>query len=441
MTGYIGINSKAQKIKNIYFGLNNVALKVKKGYIGVNGVAQLWYNSQREWVWDKYESSYIPVEGESSSASGYGAFYAGTSYTLSQSTGEFTVAQTMQIARSSAGATNAVGKYLIDTYSSSGTYTGSTVYLITAASYSWMRGLSLTVTPITSQIYKGSLVGTATDVDVSSYPVDGKQGNYWYVLRSDIAHLAISYTGSYADQIVQMDSGGYRLLTLTGSGSLTLPETMDVDIWLCGAGQHGHHESSSYSPYGGGGGGHSATLNNVSVKNLTVVIGTSSTTKGGYSRLSGDISQYAYGGGNDDADASSGGPGGSGGGAGGYSAARGGAGDGISQIPFGDNYFPYAFCAGGGGGSNITSYGGNGGENGSDGGNSGQSGLGGHYAGDGGARGNGTLTIDGTNATGYGSGGGGQGMYRNSEVSGDQSNHYTSYGSGYQGVCFIRIPL
>lgn len=441
MTGYVGINNKAQKIKNVYFGLNNVARKVKKGYIGVNGVAQLWYTSQREWVWDVYESSYITVEGTSTSDSSSSAFYAGTSYTLSQSTGQFSVDQTTQIARSSTGATNAVGKYYIDLYSSGGTYTGGTVYLITAASYSWLTGLSLTVTPITSQIYKGSLVGTAVNVDVSTYPVDGKQGNYWYVLRSDIAHMVISYTGSYTDQIVQMDSGGYRLLTLTSGGTLTLAQSTTVDIWMCGAGERGHKENSSYMPYGGGGGGHSSSLNDVDINNLTIVIGAASTSPGGYSRLTGSVGLQTNGGGTSDTgEETDGGPGGSGGGAAAYSVAVGGAGDGISQIPFGDSYFPYAFCAGGGGGSNHTSYGGNGGENGSDGGRS-QSGLGGHYAGDGGARGNGTLTINGTNATGYGSGGGGQGAYNNNQVSGDTSNHYTSPGNGYQGVCFIRIPL
>ena len=42
-TAYIGVNSKAQKIKKIYVGVNGVARKVKKGYIGVNGVARKFF--------------------------------------------------------------------------------------------------------------------------------------------------------------------------------------------------------------------------------------------------------------------------------------------------------------------------------------------------------------------------------------------------------------
>lgn len=45
MAGYIGVSSKARKIKNIYLGVSNKARKVKKGYIGVNGVARQFYSS------------------------------------------------------------------------------------------------------------------------------------------------------------------------------------------------------------------------------------------------------------------------------------------------------------------------------------------------------------------------------------------------------------
>ena len=43
--GYIGIGSKARKVKNIYIGVNGVARKVKNAYIGVNGVAHEWFSS------------------------------------------------------------------------------------------------------------------------------------------------------------------------------------------------------------------------------------------------------------------------------------------------------------------------------------------------------------------------------------------------------------
>lgn len=459
MTGYIGIGGTAKKIKNIYIGVGGTAKQVKKAYIGVNGVAQLWYSSQREWVWDVYavNSGYNLIEGESSSGSGYGAFYAGTSYTLNQSTGEFTVEQTTQIARSSTGATNAVGKYVIDTYSSSGTYTGSTVYLITAASYSWLSGLSLTVTPYTSQYYenRGSLVGSVTDLDVTAYPMNGIQNRYWYVLRNDIARMAVSYTGSYVDQCVQMNDGPYRLLTLIGSGTLSLDSEVEADVWLCGAGDGGTSGSSSGegSSGGGGGGGYTSEEDGIEIQNLTVVIGAGGTS-GGASSISGDItmqaaqgkavkpsgSSYYY------ADGGSGGGRGQGSNSNYYLTGRG---DGIAKTPFGDSYFPYPFCDGGGGGNYNKTRGGDGGTNGGNGvspslgTDSNYGGLGGgHYGGRGGYNW-GKLTqgnnIDPTPGTGYGSGGGGSG------ASYDDDDGYThgdySKGTGYQGVCFIRIPL
>ena len=46
MSGYIGVNNKARKIKNLYVGVNGIARKVKKAYIGdASGKARLWYSS------------------------------------------------------------------------------------------------------------------------------------------------------------------------------------------------------------------------------------------------------------------------------------------------------------------------------------------------------------------------------------------------------------
>ena len=42
-SAYIGVSSKAKKVKKIYIGVGGVAKKVKKAYIGVNGVAKLFY--------------------------------------------------------------------------------------------------------------------------------------------------------------------------------------------------------------------------------------------------------------------------------------------------------------------------------------------------------------------------------------------------------------
>ena len=43
MSGYIGVNGVARKIKKVYVGVDGVAREVKSGYIGVGGVAKKWY--------------------------------------------------------------------------------------------------------------------------------------------------------------------------------------------------------------------------------------------------------------------------------------------------------------------------------------------------------------------------------------------------------------
>ena len=463
MTGYIGIGGTAKKVKNIYVGVGNVAKKVKKGYIGVNGVAQLWYKSQREWVWDVYQYGYNLVEGTSFSQSVSSAFYAGTSYTLNQSTGQFSVNQTTQIVRSSTGASNAVGKYIINLTSSSGTQTGNKVYLITNASYSVFSGMSLTITPYSSQIYRGTFVNSVIDLDITTYPMNGVQGNYWYVLR-DIETL--SYSGDYIDQCIYMENKAYRLLTITSSGTLALDNSLKADIWICGGGAGGKSAGTNHDTAGCGGGGAYATeINNTNIKDLNIIIGAGGTTDsvsssssenvnscGGTSSITGDLSITTFGGDRDSNGVGKYAYGGTGAGGGntrksddGHRAgARVGVGDGQSKLPFNSSYFPYSFCDGGGGGGYGRYYkGGAGGSNGSNGGaatyvNAGvdTSGAGGgHYGGKGG-RGYYEDTDPADNATGYGSGGGGA-AYTDSE---DKRRGGTA-GIGYQGVCFIRIPL
>lgn len=59
---YIGVSSKARKVKNLYVGVNGVAKKVKKAYIGVNGVAKLFYSASR--LPDAYqEVAYLQSSG------------------------------------------------------------------------------------------------------------------------------------------------------------------------------------------------------------------------------------------------------------------------------------------------------------------------------------------------------------------------------------------
>ena len=61
------------------------------------------------------------------------AFYAGSSYSFDTSTGQYTVAQTTQIARSSTGASNASGKSYISLSTSPATLSGDTLHYISNA--------------------------------------------------------------------------------------------------------------------------------------------------------------------------------------------------------------------------------------------------------------------------------------------------------------------
>lgn len=48
MSGYIGVNGIARKIKKVYVGVDGVAREVKSGYTGVGGVAKKWWGGIKE---------------------------------------------------------------------------------------------------------------------------------------------------------------------------------------------------------------------------------------------------------------------------------------------------------------------------------------------------------------------------------------------------------
>lgn len=48
MSGYIGVNGVARKIKKVYVGVDGVAREVKSGYTGVGGVAKKWWSGIKE---------------------------------------------------------------------------------------------------------------------------------------------------------------------------------------------------------------------------------------------------------------------------------------------------------------------------------------------------------------------------------------------------------
>ncbi len=291
--------------------------------------------------------------------------------------------------------------------------------------------------------------------------------SYWMAVRRrlaaaalagiDVAALAITYTGNMTDEIVTMGDGNqYRLLTLTSSGTLSIPAKVKADVWLCGGGANGGNAwtGGPKGGYGGGGGFITQALSQV-IANITAVVGAAA----GDSSIIGDISLSAACGitinanSNPDTTTVVGASGG--GGRGTYywdSNQPGLKGAGVTTYPFGDTtYFSgKPHCAGGGGGTSshyvsgngYVGAGGNGGTNGGDGGIGLTAGSYGSSGGTGGALGGGTgssryLGNRGTNATFYGSGGGG------GSISDDEDDVSSTYNptSGYQGVIYVRIPL
>ena len=272
--------------------------------------------------------------------------------------------------------------------------------------------------------------------------------SYWMSVRRrlaaaalaavDVSALAIAYTGNMTDEIVTMGDGNqYRLLTLTSSGTLSIPKEVIADVWLCGGGAHG----CSGDPGAGGGGGYVNSAAGQKVKSVVAVVGaaTGASSFGGVT-----------------ANGGSGKNGGSGGGGAYYE--YGGTGAGVTTYPFGDTtYFSgRPHCAGGGGGGNGEYYEGRTSpyacRNGLNGGSNGESkntervtsgsmwSSNNVHGGSGGTYGGGTaypsaLGIVAANASFYGGGGGGAGS--------DASEDHRTYGptAGYQGVIYVRIPI
>ena len=258
----------------------------------------------------------------------------------------------------------------------------------------------------------------------------------------DVAAMVIGYTGAYTDKTeVTMSGKKYRLLTLTGSGTLTVAEKVKADVWLCSGGCGGIMAGG-----GGGGGGYVLEKESVLLTGSVVcTVGVGGNVEGGFGGVSSIGSSIVTK--RTDAYIN----GGSGGGSGGYGGAA-GKGAGISTVPFRETTLFDRHSAGGGGGGyyyndedNFKTYasGGNGGSNGVNGGarngnaNSATGGTGGVKGGGTGGNGARTALCDGGAATFYGSGGGGGGEYDN-EYTG--TGRTGASGAGYQGVIYVRIP-
>lgn len=271
----------------------------------------------------------------------------------------------------------------------------------------------------------------------------------------DVATMGISYTGNMQDEIVTMSGVQYRLLTLTSSGTLTVDEKVNAEVWLCDGG------NSAYVGGGtaGGAGAYAASGTAVLSEANVAIIGS-----GGFGgNFGGETSFMGIK------------PMGEkklieqGGSAGGSNNGS-GKGDGITKYPFGDSvYFAgKCHCAGGGAGAYACYW-----ENGntghmnwnSCGGSNGGGQTGGHmedlyspecdlsgsrggsYGGGNGA----ALTIydlydastfDGYKAFWYGSGGGGASCVDMFDENDENVTYHYGYGgSGYQGVIYVRIPI
>lgn len=231
------------------------------------------------------------------------------------------------------------------------------------------------------------------------------------------------YSGAHTSSVITVDGVQRRLITITGSGILTITGKMTGDICLVGGGRTGGTAPSGY----GGAGAYMTEALGVEFTSGPIVVAAAN-----------GASTYA----SFSAAAGSGPNGGTGGGAGSLTAA--GAGDSVRKIPFGrSTIFPLVHCGGGGGGgftsSGSSSYhrsGGTGGTNGGPGGTSGtgfpSGGSGGNYGGgNGGTAPSGSTSAPGGNATYYGSGGGG------GATSSDGPNG--AGGAGYQGVIYIIV--
>lgn len=281
---------------------------------------------------------------------------------------------------------------------------------------------------------KAMLNGAAKKITEGMTKVNGAVKKIALSAGIDVAALAITYSGAYTDQKdVVMSGKTYRLLTLTGSGTLTLPQEVTADVWMCAGGNGGASGGR------GGGGGLFSAKNKVAIDGSVVcTIGSGGSaakvgnaTAFGASSISNGSIYYQ---------------GASGGGGG-------GAGGGKTTVPFeSSDYFSPHSAGGGGGGSSVRYTNGNtvhylGGAGGSNGANGAAStsvsgwpstkAAGGNLGGGAGGTYGGDRPTAGSNATYYGSGGGGGGSYENEKT---ESGSTGGGGAGYQGVIYVRIP-
>ena len=254
----------------------------------------------------------------------------------------------------------------------------------------------------------------------------------------DVATMGISYTGTMTDKVVTMSGVQYRLLELKKSGTLTIDQEVNAEVWMCSGGAKGANGSYSGTSSAnsllskggaGGAGGKFIQYTTLLAKSTVVTVGAAA----GVSQV-GDITSTSDG-------CITGSGGGKGGAAhykGSDSSTKYGSGGAKAKgdtRPFADPYFSKYPCAGGGGGlgmsKTVRRQGGYGGSS-TGAGTAGSSSTTVAKGGTTGGGDGGYVDLAPKAATYYGSGGGGGDCQIETIVNGK---------SGYQGVVYIRIPL
>lgn len=317
---------------------------------------------------------------------------------------------------------------------------------------------SITITT-TEQVQVGTANKELARKVIRAYQPDaGGKARLWF--DADAAGTSVTFSGTHTISDITIDGKAYKLMTMTGSGTLTVAGE-GVRYWMCGSGAGGANasyvkNSSAYQYSGPGGAGGYVASGDLVSGSYTVVIGA-----GGEANNAGNptsIGAYSTDGAASAIDNTTTSTwmtkGASGGGSGisGYSSnasyetrAKGSNGNGASTYPF-DVIDLGAHSGGGGGGGSYGISIRNGGKGGTNGGNGGErsssasSIVDNCNGGTGGAQGGGdggtayTFTgasdskINGVSATFYGSGGGGGGYA--------EGNTLGTGGAGYQGVAY-----
>lgn len=362
------------------------------------------------------------------------------------------IANTTVLSKSLSNENKAKMNYWTGTLAAGDTINISGNHMMSSTSATPLVSVYVTCDGISTTTIEQVQVGTETKElarkVIRAYQPDANgKAQLWF--DADAAGTSVTFTGTHTISDITIDGKAYKLMTMTGSGTLTV-KGGEVQYWMCGGGAGGGagivNSSTSFGGRGGGGGFSAAGALATGEYVVQIASGGQTDANGSDTILGSVTAKGGYTNGN----------GGSGGGAqvcAGYHAEHSksetwvetaGTGAGTSTYPFGVSGL-YAHCAGGASGSafykgrkNSTSYriyGCNGGTNGGNGSSKAYTTADDPQGGVKGG-GNGAVTGNGGNGTFYGAGAGGGAAYRSS---GGQTEG--PGGAGYQGVAYVLVPV